>query len=104
MIYFYDCAAGTDLENRACTSYQFYSGYQVPAAFPLATLNKWNTDKRYAKAYFFVQSDKTTSARIEIDVLVSGTGADPSRTYLKKRRTVRMRSAKPSVSNRKGFK
>jgi hypothetical protein len=80
-IYFYDCTAGSDLGNRGCISYQFYSGYVVPAIFPLATINKWNTEKRYAKAYLQVQHDKTTNARLEIDVLVSGTGADPSRTF-----------------------
>ena len=80
-IYFYDCAAGGDLENRGCLSYQFYSGYQVAASFPLATVNKWNVEKRYAKAYLYLQRDKTYNARIEVDVLVSGTGADPGRTF-----------------------
>ena len=80
-IYFYDCTAGSDLENRGCLSYQFFSGYKVPAAFPLATVNKWNIEKRYAKAYLYLQRDKTYNARLEIDVLVSGTGADPGRTF-----------------------
>jgi hypothetical protein len=80
-IYFYDCAAGDDLEKRSCQSYQFYSGYLVPNSFPLATLNKWNTEKRYLKAYLYQQRDRTYSAHIEIDVLVNGTGADPARTF-----------------------
>jgi len=79
-VYFYDCGTGT-LEDRGCVSYQFYSGYEVAAKFPLATINKWNTEKRYAKAYTYVQRDRSNSARIEIDVLVEGTGSDPAQSF-----------------------
>ena len=79
-IYFYACAAGAN-ETRPCVSYQFYSGYTTAKPVPLATINKWNTDKRYARAYNFVQRDGKTSARIEIDVLSEGTGADKAETF-----------------------
>jgi len=79
-VYFYDCANGS-LEQRVCASFQFYSGYTVRTGFPLETINKWNTEKRYARAYTYVQRDKTTNARVEIDALVAGTSADPAKTF-----------------------
>ncbi len=79
-IVFYDCGTGA-LEQRNCDSIQFYTGYSVPNGFPVATTNKWDTEKRYARAYTYVQRDKTTNARIEIDVLIAGTGADPAKTF-----------------------
>ena len=80
VIVFYDCGTGA-LEQRNCESIQFYTGYTVPNGFPLATTSKWDTEKRYARAYTYVQRDKTTNARIEIDVLIAGTGTDPAKTF-----------------------
>jgi hypothetical protein len=79
-IYFYACAPGAN-ETRQCMSYQFYSGYTPGKAVPLAVINQWNTDKRYARAYNYVQKDGKTSSRIEIDVLAEGTRADRSQTF-----------------------
>jgi hypothetical protein len=79
-IYFYDCGPGA-LDARTCVSFQFYSGYTVAKTFPQQTVNKWNTEKRYAKAYTYVQRDGTNNARIEIDVLMEGTLADPKQTF-----------------------
>jgi hypothetical protein len=79
-VYFYECGSGA-LEARTCVSFQFYSGYTVAKTFPLQTINKWNTDKRYAKAYSYMQRDGTNNARIEIDVLMEGTQADPKQTF-----------------------
>jgi hypothetical protein len=79
-IYFYDCASGPR-DDRLCNSYQFYSGYTTPKPVPLTVINKWNTEQRYAKAYTAVLKSGASSARIEIDVRMAGTGADPSRTF-----------------------
>jgi hypothetical protein len=79
-VYFYDCGSGL-LDARTCVSFQFYSGYTVAKTFPQQTVNKWNTEKRYAKAYTYVQRDGTNNARIEIDVLMEGTLADPKQTF-----------------------
>jgi hypothetical protein len=79
-IFFYDCGSGP-LEQRGCASFQFYTGYTVPNDFSLQTINKWNTDKRYAKAYTYVKHDGKNDARIEVDVLVAGTLADPAKTF-----------------------
>jgi hypothetical protein len=79
-IYFYACAPGAN-ETRACMSYQFYSGYTPDKTVPLAVINQWNTDKRYARAYNYIQKDGKTSSRVEIDVLAEGTQADRSQTF-----------------------
>ena len=79
-VYFYDCGSGP-LGERTCISFQFYSGYNVAKSFPQQTINKWNIEKRYAKAYTYVQRDGTNNARIEVDVLMEGTQADPRQTF-----------------------
>jgi len=79
-IYFYACAPGAN-ETRPCVSYQFYSGYTPNKPVPLTVINQWNTDKRYARAYNYVQKDGRTSSRIEIDVLAEGTQADKAQTF-----------------------
>jgi ABC-type proline/glycine betaine transport system substrate-binding protein len=79
-IFFYDCGTGA-LEERGCASFQFYSGYTVPQGFSMQIINKWNTEKRYAKAYMQVLADKSNNARIEVDVLVAGTLADPAQMF-----------------------
>lgn len=99
-IYFYDCASGA-LEERGCASYQFYSGYVVPASFPVATINKWNTEKRYAKAYTQTDRDHSNHARLEVDVLVTGTGADPARSF--RANLVKMRNAAEGFRKAIGF-
>ena len=79
-IYFYSCASGAR-DDRQCVSYQFYSGYTLKQAASADIINKWNTEQRYSKAYTYVQRNGSPSARIEIDVLAAGTGADPARTF-----------------------
>jgi hypothetical protein len=79
-VFFYDCGSGP-LEQRGCASFQFYTGYTVANDFSLQTINKWNTDKRFAKAYTYVKHDGKNDARIEVDVLVAGTLADPAKTF-----------------------
>ncbi|MBX9774402.1 MAG: YbjN domain-containing protein [Xanthobacteraceae bacterium] len=79
-IYFYDCAPGAR-DDRQCNSYQFYSGYTLKQAISPEVINRWNTDRRYAKAYTYLQRNGSHSARIEIDVRSAGTGADPARTF-----------------------
>ena len=79
-IYFYACAPGAN-ETRPCISYQFYSGYTPNKPVPLATINKWNTDKRYARAYNIMQRNGKPVSRIEMDV-PEVTQADKSATFL----------------------
>ena len=79
-VYFYNCGPGS-LEQRACTSFQFFSGYKVANNFSPQVLNRWNTEKRFAKAYLVRPRDGSNNARIEIDVLLPGTGADPAKSF-----------------------
>jgi Putative bacterial sensory transduction regulator len=80
-VYFYDCASGPPLAERPCISFQFFSGYNVAKSFSQQIINKWNIEKRYAKAYTYVQQDGTNNARIEVDVLMEGTQANPRQTF-----------------------
>jgi acyl-homoserine lactone acylase PvdQ len=80
-VYFYDCASGPPLAERRCVSFQFYSGYNVAKSFSQQIINEWNIEKRYAKAYTYLQRDGTNNARIEVDVLMEGTQADPRQTF-----------------------
>jgi hypothetical protein len=78
-VYFYNCGSGA-LEERTCRSFQFYSGYSTRKAVPLQTINKWNTEIRYAKAYNYMQRNGPNS-RIEIDVQIAGTSADAAQSF-----------------------
>jgi hypothetical protein len=100
-VYFYDCNSGA-LEARTCVSFQFYSGYNVAKSFPQQTINKWNTEKRYAKAYTYVQRDGTNNARIEVDVLMEGTQADPKQTF--RAYFTKMKNAAEAFRKAIGFK
>ncbi len=79
-VFFYDCEAGTK-EDRLCASYQFFIGFLVPDAFPLSKINNWNRAHRYARAYLFKLASGDMHARIEIDVLQAGTGANPDELF-----------------------
>jgi len=55
--------------------------YDLGLATSLTDGQTWNRENRYAKAHTFIQKDKRNNARIEIDVLVAGTQADPAQTF-----------------------
>jgi Putative bacterial sensory transduction regulator len=79
-IFFYGCEPGTK-EDRICASYQFFIGFIVPDAFPLSKINNWNKARRYARAYVSKLVSGDMHARIEIDVLQAGTGANPDELF-----------------------
>ncbi len=79
-IYFYTCGEGPN-ETRPCASYQLYTGYVPDKPISLATINRWNSEKRYVRAHNYVQRDGKTSSRLEIDVLAEGTHADRAETF-----------------------
>jgi hypothetical protein len=60
-IYFYGCTA-----NRQCNSMQFSWGIDKKGV-PLAKINDWNRDKRFAKAYL----DNDGDLMLEMDVNVA---------------------------------
>lgn len=65
-LFFYDCDNNTD-----CQAVQFYSGYRVEGSVDLETINSWNEDRRFARAYL---TDDGAAARIEMDVATSAHG------------------------------
>jgi hypothetical protein len=81
VIFFYNCDQGGDIAERPCNSLQYFSGYTLEQPVALQTLNKWNTDNRYARGYVYVSKEGGNSARIELDALFFGTGGDPARTF-----------------------
>lgn len=80
-ILFYTCAVAGTPEERACTSMQFYSGYTMSGPVALATMNKWNTEKRFARGYSFVTSDGKPGARVEVDVYFASPSAEPGASF-----------------------
>lgn len=57
-VYFFDCE-----KNENCLSVPFFSGYKLDDDVDLATMNEWNTERRFGRAH------KTDgAARIEIDI------------------------------------
>lgn len=63
-VYFYGCDSG-----KSCDAIQFFSGYATEGKVAIATINEWNTDRRFARAYLTDDG----AARIEYDIY---TGAD----------------------------
>ncbi len=86
-IYFYDCEKTGTLEQRRCNSFQFFTDNTRPRPVPMRVIVRWNHDSTFAKAYLQQQddagcpSDRSCAARIEVDVLTAGTGADPAETF-----------------------
>ncbi len=64
-VFFYDCT-----DNTNCLALQFYSGYKLDAPVSLETINSWNTDRRFVRAY---RTDDG-AARIEMDIATSRDG------------------------------
>ncbi len=77
-VFFYGCAKQGDLDQRSCLSLQFFSGYTVSQPVSSFTMNKFNAENRYIRAYT-AQTDSGQAARISMDVMFGGTGADPAK-------------------------
>jgi len=77
-VFFYGCAKEGDLEQRSCLSIQFFSGYTVSQPVSSFTMNKFNSENRYIRAYTATTS-QGAAARISMDVMFGGTGADPAK-------------------------
>jgi len=81
IVFFYGCEKSGDLDQRLCDSIEFHSGYVVPKAVPASVMNRWNLENRFARGYNLVDQARRPSARMEVDVLFAGTGADPARLF-----------------------
>jgi len=87
MVYFYDCGDGS-LERHECSSFQFFADNSMPKPVAAQVINTWNKEWRYARAYLqqanrpgCPNSRRGCAARIEMDVLLDGTGADADRAF-----------------------
>jgi len=72
VVYFFDCQNGRD-----CRAVQFHSSYEAPAP-PLETMNRWNRDTRYARA--FVTADGNPA--LEMDINLDAAGGMSRRLFL----------------------
>ena len=61
IVYFLDCTNGRD-----CRSMQFHSSYDTPAP-PLETINRWNRDTRYARAYVLPDGNPALEMDLGLD-------------------------------------
>jgi hypothetical protein len=86
-IYFYDCDKSGPLTERFCQSFQFFADNDMPHPVPMQTIIRWNKNTTFAKAYLQQGNeagcdvDRSCAARIEVDVVTAGTGADPGRAF-----------------------
>ncbi|MBW4329366.1 YbjN domain-containing protein [Stakelama sp. CBK3Z-3] len=64
-IFLNNCIAG-----KACRTVQFYAGFSVSTPRKLDLINRWNQQKRFAKAYIDDQNDP----RLEMDINMAGGG------------------------------
>ncbi len=79
-IFFYGCAKAGASEQRSCLSLQFYSSYTLQQPVSSFTMNKFNAENRYIRA-FTGQTNEGPAARISMDVMFADTGADPGRNF-----------------------
>ncbi|WP_151719555.1 YbjN domain-containing protein [Gemmobacter serpentinus] len=63
-VWFYGCSSGKD-----CEAIQFSAGFDMENGMEMASVNDWNTRKRYGKVYL----DDEQDPYIEMDMMV-GTG------------------------------
>lgn len=69
-VYFYDCYA-----PQKCQSIQFFAGYGQARSASLQSINNWNQNYRFIRAY--LADDQ--SVRLEMDVFAGQNGLDQSR-------------------------
>ena len=69
-IYFYNCT--TTAGTARCNSIQFAAGFVI-SAVSLSTINAWNRDKRYGRAY--LSSDGYPFMEVDVDISAGATTA-----------------------------
>lgn len=79
-ILFHGCDKDGALEQRSCISIQFFSGYTLKNPVSTLTMNKFNSENRYTRAYTATTA-QGPAARISMDVMFGGTGAEPGRQF-----------------------
>jgi hypothetical protein len=79
-IFFYGCSKDGAIETRWCNSLQFFSGYTMNNPISALTMNKFNSENRYIRAYTALVENRY-AARISMDVMFANTGGDPARLF-----------------------
>ena len=59
LVFFYNCT-----DNADCRTIQFYVGYNAPSTVSAETMNVWNKDNRFGRAYL----GEDGIARLEMDL------------------------------------
>lgn len=54
-------------KQTSCTTLQFYAGYQMKAKPTLDTINSWNRDKRFNRAYIDKDGDPCMEMDVDLD-------------------------------------
>ena len=67
-IFFYNCT-----NHVGCATVQFHSGYDFDKPLPLETINGWNQEQRFGRAYL----DKENDPILEMDVDLDDGGLSP---------------------------
>lgn len=67
-ILFYNCT-----DHVSCATVQFHTGYDLPAAPSLETINDWNRGQRFGRAYL----DKDGDPILEMDIDLDDGGVSP---------------------------
>jgi hypothetical protein len=75
IIYFYGCDKDGALESRGCSSLTLRTGLVVDQV-TAESVNKWNSEKRYARAYTVVGDNGKTILLLDLDYyMTEGTDA-----------------------------
>lgn len=75
-VYFFDC----DDKDDRCSSIQFAAGWSLVNAVDEPTLNSWNKDKRWMRAY--LSGDDSMSLYGEMDIIVGESSSQTLDSYV----------------------
>jgi len=62
IILFYGCT-----KNRACQTIQFYAGFKSDGEVSIETMNEWNKENRFGRAYIDADKDPVVEMDVDLD-------------------------------------
>ena len=75
-VYFFDC----DDKDEYCSSIQFAAGWSLSSNVDSSTLNAWNKDKRWMRAY--LTGDNNEALYGEMDIIVGANSTETLDSYV----------------------
>lgn len=75
-VYFFDC----DAKDERCSSIQFAAGWSLVSTIDETTLNAWNKDKRWMRAY--LTGDNNEALYGEMDIIVGPGSSETLDNYV----------------------